>query len=263
VSVIKKIVPGTAAKRENKMAFLKKMIVAAAVISSLAFVPANAGQVKALGMVLESEGAHIGSSPVSAGASLFLGDILSTDSDGRIKVRVGQTTYELLGDSIAAFYPGKDGAIAELRRGSILVANNSTTESFEIYASDVRVVPGQNRPVLGEVSIKSTCELVVSTTTGLLDVTAGAEKRSVKQSHSYRVVPEHSVDGLKDATISPEDENYHRHHNHVGCAAPVAQRGMKPPFVTGEGHFLEVAFVAVGVITAIPIYKALESPDRP
>jgi len=68
---------------------------------------------------------------------------------------------------------------------------------LKIYASDVRVVPGQNRPVLGEVSIKSTCELVVSTTTGLLDVTAGAEKRSVKQSHSYRVVPEHSVDGLE------------------------------------------------------------------
>jgi len=255
--------PGTAIKKENKMAFLKRMIVAVAAISSLAFVPANAGQVKALGMVLESEGAHIGSSPVSAGASLFLGDILSTDSDGRIKVRVGQTTYELRGDSAAAFYPGKDGAIAELRRGSILVANNSTTESFEIYASDVRVVPGQNRPVLGEVSIKSTCELVVSTTTGLLDVTAGAEKRSVKQSRSYRVVPEHSVDGQKDATISPEDESYHRHHNHVGCAAALAQRGMKPPFANPDVHFLEVTFVAAGVITAIPVYKAFESPDRP
>ena len=245
------------------MAGLKKMVVAALMLSNVAFSPAHAGQVKALGMVLESEGAHIGSSPVSAGASLFLGDILSTDSDGRIRVRVGQTTYELLGDSTAAFYPGKDGAIAELRRGSILVANNSTSESFEIYASDVRIVPGQNRPVLGEVSIKSTCELVVTTTTGLLDVTAGAEKRSVKQSHSYRVVPEHAVDGLQDARTSPEDENYHRHHNHVGCAVPVAQHGMRPPVVTGDTHFLEVAFVAVGVITAIPIYKAFESPDRP
>lgn len=245
------------------MASFGKLLVAGLALSIVACTPAYAGQTKALGVVLESQGARIGSSPVSEGASLFVGDILNTESDGRVKVRVGQTTYELLGDSSAAFYPGQKGAIAELRHGSILVSNNSASEGFEIYASDVRIVPGQSRPILGEVSIKSTCELLVSSTTGLMEVTAGAEKRSVRQAHSYRVVPEHSVEGMQDATTSPDDENYHHHHGHVGCAAPVAQHGMKAPVMAGNSHFLEVALVTTAVIAAIPIYKAFESPDRP
>jgi len=93
----KKSCRGRQQRGKTKWLFLKKMIVAAAAISEFGFCSGERGQVKALGMVLESEGAHIGSSPVSAGASLFLGDILSTDSDGRIKVRVGQTTYEFAG----------------------------------------------------------------------------------------------------------------------------------------------------------------------
>src|SRR5271156_4980340 len=128
-------------RREAKMNTLTKSYLSTLAALMLAFAPvqvAQAAQNKSLGIILESQDGHIGTSATSAGASIYVGDILNTDADGRIRIRVGQTIYELLGDSSVAFYPGQSGTIAELRRGTILVSDNSA-ENFQIYASDVRI----------------------------------------------------------------------------------------------------------------------------
>jgi hypothetical protein len=224
--------------------------------------PARSAQVKALGVILDAQGGQIGQSAASAGTTIFPGDILSTDADGDIKVRIGQTSYELVGDTSAAFYAGKEQPIAELRRGTIKVANNST-ESFVIYASDVRIVSDQPRPIQGEVSIKSPCELEVRSNLGIMDVVAGSEKRSVDHDHAYRVVPEHSVVSTRDRAISPEDDDYHRNHTHAACGALVAQNNKGVVMAVGDSHFgLLVGGIAAAVTIPIVI-KALESPDRP
>jgi hypothetical protein len=228
----------------------------------VALAPLHAAQTKPLGIILEAQNGRIGSSPVSAGSSVYLGDILTTDSDGSIKIRVGQTTYELQSDSSAAFYPGQSFAIAELRRGSMLVSNNSATEGFVIFAADVRIVSDQNRPIQGRVSLKSPCELEVSTETGQMDVVAGSEKRTVEHDHAYRVIPEHSVDP-RDATISPEDSDYHKHHKHAECAAALAQQASKGPIMAANSHFTEFVLGAAAIGTIIVIHEAYESPDRP
>jgi hypothetical protein len=227
----------------------------------LAFAPAQAAQNKSLGVILESQDARIGTSPTSAGASVYLGDILNTDANGHIRIRVGQTIYELLGDSSVAFYPGQSGTIAELRRGTILVSDNSA-ENFQIYASDIRIVSDAPRPISGQVSLKNPCELEVSAQTGQMDVIASDQKRTVEHDHAYRVVPEHSVDP-HDATVSPEDPNYHQNHTHAGCAVAAAQNAGKAPLAAGHSYFVPIAVGVVAVISIIPIVKAFESPDRP
>jgi hypothetical protein len=236
----------------------------AAIIPAAALAaPARAAQVKALGMILDAQNAHVGPSATSAGTTIFSGDILSTDIDGDIKVRIGQTTYELVGDTSAAFFAGQNGPIAELRRGTLKIADNSP-EGFQIYASDVRIVSDQPRPIQGEVSFRSPCELEVRTSAGQMDVVAGSEKRSVDHDHAYRVMPEHSVPSTQDKAVSPEDPDYHKNHTHAACAAvPWAQNGGKVIMATASSHFGLAAGVVAGVVIIPIVYKAFESPDRP
>jgi hypothetical protein len=240
---------------------LTKFYLTAILSLSFALAPIHAAQTKSLGMILDSQGGHIGATTVTAGSSVYVGDILSTDTDGSLTVRIGQTTYQLQGDTSAVFFPGQSSPIAELRRGTIVVSNNSASEGFEIFASDVRIVSGTARPIQGQVSLKSPCELVVSSQEGLIDVVAGSEKKTVDHDHAYRVIPEHSVDKTRDA-ISPEDPNYHQNHTHTGCAAALAH-ATKGPILAGNSHFTELALSAAGVIIIVSIIKAYESPDRP
>jgi hypothetical protein len=243
------------------MQLASKFLLAALLCLAFAHAPTHAAQTKAVGMILESQGGRIGSAPASAGSSIYVGDILNTDTDGSITVRAGHTTYTLLGDTSAAFYPGQTSPIAELRRGTIAVSNNSASEGFEIFASDVRVVSGTTHPIQGQVSLKTPCELVVTSQEGFMDVVAGSEKRTVDHEHAYRVIPEHSVNP-RDATISPEDADYHKSHTHAQCAA-IAQHATKGAIMAANSHFTEVALGAAAVGTIIIIHQALESPDRP
>ena len=243
------------------MRFLNKLSFAAIVSLTFAFAPVHAAQVKAVGIIVDSQGGHIGSAATSAGSSIYAGDILDTDTDGSLTVRVGQTTYQLLGDTTAAFYPGQTSPIAELRHGTMLVSNNSASQGFEIFASDVRIVAGTDRPVQGQVSLKSPCELEVETHQGVMEVVAGTEKKTVDRDHAYRVIPEHSVDKIRDA-ISPEDPDYHKNHTHTACGAAYANAG-KAPLVLANSHFTQLAIGAVVAVSVIGIHKAYESPDRP
>ncbi|MGA2810836.1 MAG: hypothetical protein ABSG16_05510 [Candidatus Acidiferrum sp.] len=237
-------------------------LAACALNLALSVAPGCAAQSKPLGLVLETQYGRIGGALTSEGSTIFPGDILTTDSDAALKVRIGQTTYELLGDTTVVFYAGQSSPIAELRRGTLTVSNSSPSEGFQIYASDVHIVSDQERPIRGQVSLKSPCELVVSSQEGLLDVIAGSEKKTVDHEHTYRVIPEHSVDDARQA-ISPEDPDYHKNHKHAGCAAPIAQHAVKGPIMAASSHFTELAYSATGVVVAISVIKALESPDRP
>jgi hypothetical protein len=243
------------------MHILNKLSGAAIAALFLALTPTHAAQNKALGMVVDSQGGNIGSANASAGSSIYGGDVLSTESDGGLTVRIGHTTYQLLGDTSAVFYQGQSSPIAELRRGTIVVSSNSASEAFEIFASDVRIVSGSDRPIQGQVSLKSPCELVVSSQKGQMDVVAGSEKRSVDHDHAYRVIPEHSVDKMREA-ISPEDPDYHKNHTHAGCAAAITHAG-KGPILAASSHFTQVALGAAGVAVVVVSIKAYESPDRP
>ena len=245
------------ARTKSHLAALAAMLLA----SSPAQVAQGAPN-KALGFLQESQDGRIGSSPGSAGSSIYLGDILNTGAGGRMIIRVAQTTYQLLGDSSVAFYPGQTSTIAELRRGTILVSTNSSTETFQIYASDVRIETEQERPISGRVSLKSPCELEVTSQAGTMDVIAGNDRRTVEHDKGLRIIPEHSVDP-RDATISPEDFEYHRHHTHAGCAIPTAQNGGKPPIAAGNSRFIYFAVGALAAGTLIPVIRSYESPDRP
>jgi hypothetical protein len=245
------------------MRTFSKRISATIVAYSLVLLPAYSAQNQAVGAVLEAENAHIGSAAATAGSSLFRGDLVSTESEGRALVRIGETRFQVLGDSAATFYTGANGSIADLQHGSLMVSSTAAADNFEIYASDVRIVPGTQHPIYAQVTIVSPCELKITGQHGTLEVTSGNESKTIEENHSYRVVPEHSVSDSRDLTISPDDSEYHRHHSHKNCAAAYEHLRGKLPIAAANSHFLITTFAVVGAATVLGVSEALESPDRP
>ena len=102
--------------------------------------------------------ARVGGSDLTNGTSLYSGDVVTTESEGHAQLRDPPDkirTYRSIG---GAFFPGANGAVAELRHGTLVVGLNNPSESFEIFASDVRIVPKTERPVLAEITMNATCD---------------------------------------------------------------------------------------------------------
>jgi hypothetical protein len=193
---------------------------------------------------------------------MYGGDVISTESEGHAQVRIGKTQFQLQGDTQVALFSGANGAVAELRRGTLVVSHTSPTEGFEIYASDVRIVPTSDRPILGEVTLNSPCDVKITSEHGKLEATVGKEKKTIEDGHSYDVRPDFTVDDSRVPAISPDDSNYHRGHRHTTCAV-AATHGAHAPVAAASSHFAIGVGVGIGVITVIGIKKGLESPDRP
>ena len=243
------------------MRWIRRCVLSWTLSALLPVMPLYPAQTLAGGVVLDADRARIGSGPVTAGASVYSGDVLSTENDGHAQVRIGQTRFGLQGDTQVAFFSGINGAVAELRHGTVIVSN-SATEGFEIFASDVRIVPTSDRPILGQVTLNSPCDVQITSEHGKLEATVGKETKTIEDAHSYNVRPDFMVHDTRVPAVSPDDSEYHRGHRHTSCAA-AATHGTRAPVAAATSHFSIAVVVGGGVITVIAIKKALESPDRP
>jgi hypothetical protein len=214
----------------------------------------------ALGIVVKSAAAHIGNAVASDGASVYSGDFLSTEDNGAIQVRVGALSLELQNNSAAHIYRAPYGAIVELDKGSAIYNTPGGQENLVIVASDVRVTPVLSLSDFGRVSIDDPCKVTVYSQRGQVDVHVGSESKLVEQGKAYRVVAENEI-SYRDY-LSPDDNDYHRHHDHKPCAAMQTVKG-HAPVAAGQSRFLYVAAGTVALLTAWGIKEAFESPNRP
>jgi hypothetical protein len=200
-------------------------------VGCIAAAPLYSAQNQAAGVVLDAEGAHVGESRLTNGTSIYGGDEVTTESEGHAQVRIRQTKFELIGQSDGAFFPEANSAVAELRHGTLIVALNNPSESFEIFASDVRIVPKSERPVLAQITMNATCYIQIKVMHGNLEATAGKETRTLEDGHAYDVIPEFSVNDSRNPAISPEASEYHR--------------GLKPLYRTCRCHSRAVSITAL------------------
>lgn len=217
----------------------------------LAGAPMYPAQNQAAGVALEVDGASVNGTNLSAGSSLYVGDVVNTESDGHAQLRVRHTMFQMIGQTDAAFFPGPSGAVAELRHGTLIVALNNAAEGFEIFASDVRIVPKDaTRPILAQITMNSSCDLQIKIQHGTLEATSGKETKTLEEAHDYDVIPEYSVNESRNPAISPDESEYHRGHEHKVCAL-AAKLGPNPS-AAGLSHFKIIA-AAVGVGILIPV----------
>jgi hypothetical protein len=203
------------------------------------------------GVVVDAKDAQVGDSSLTGGATLYTGDVVSTSSDGHAQLRIRQTRFELIGKSSGAFFLGINGAVAELRSGTLIGALNSPSETFEIFASDVRIVPKSERPILAQIVIKAPCELQIGVQRGSLEATVGMETKTLNEGHSYAIIPEVSIIYSRTPAISPDEPEYHRSHEHAACAL-AAQSGRRP-LPAGSSHFKILVGAAAAAAIIIPI----------
>jgi hypothetical protein len=227
------------------------------------FVPVRAhaqAATPALGIVTKASAAHIGNAAAADGATVYSGDYLSTEDNGALQVRVGSLSLELQGNSAAHIYRAPYGAVVELNRGTALYTTPGGHENLVIVASDVRVTPVLSMADFGRVSIDDPCKVTVSSERGQVDVHVGSESKLVEQGKAFRVAAEDSI-SYRDY-LSPDDNDYHNHHEHKPCAAYETVKG-HAPIAPGQSRFLYVAVGTVALIGALTIPKAFESPNRP
>jgi hypothetical protein len=143
----------------------------------------------------------------------------------------------------------------------MVVALNTAAESFEVFVSDVRIIPKNERPVLAEVTMKAPCDFQVKVMHGHLEATAAKETETLDEGHTYDVTPEFYINDTRNPAISPDASEYHRGHQHSTCA--LGAKSEQPRFPR-KRRFAEVAVsAAIGVGTMLVLREALESPDRP
>lgn len=221
----------------------------------------SAPQSSALGLVAKATGGQIGDAAASEGASIYSGDYLSTADNGSMLIRMGALSLELQGSTSVHIYRSPYGAVAELNRGTVLYTTPGGGQNLVIVASDVRVTPSVSNPDFGRMSLDDPCNITVYSQRGQANVEVGSENRTVEQGKAYRV---HAVNEITYRKyLSPDENDYHKYHEHVACPAAVDMAKGHLPIAGGQSHFLLIAATTTGVVTGVLVWKSLESPDRP
>jgi hypothetical protein len=213
-----------------------------------------------LGLVASAKSAKIGNAEASDGATIYSGDYISTEDGGSLLVRIGALSIELQSSSSAHIYRAPYGAVVELNRGSILYTTPGGGQNVVIVASDVRVTPVLSLADFGRVSVDDPCNVTVQSERGQVNVRVGSESHLVESKKAYRVRAENYISYRK--YLSPEEDEYHKYHDHTPCAAYQTVKG-HAPIAPGQSHFIYVATGVTATITGLAISEALESPNRP
>ncbi len=245
---------------------LNTALLAMGVAGGLTVMPMYPAQNQATGIVLEAYEARVGDANLNSGTSLYTGDVVATDSDGRVQLRVRQSRFEIIGESNVAFFQGPKGAVVELRHGTLIVGLNSPAEELEILASDVRIVSKGDRPIVAQITMNSTCDLQIKVEHGNLEATTGKETKTLEEAHVYDVIPEVSVKDSRNPAVAPEADDFHRGHEHAACALAAK---MALPAVAGLSHFAIIGgAVAAGILVPVILHTGggqppAESPFKP
>ena len=190
------------------------------------------GQTAPLGVISQSVGAHINNSSASVGTTVYDSDRLSTEANGSLTLRSGAVQLILAESSALLLNQEDKGLRAMLQRGTVAFKVEAGG-ALRLNAVDVRVRPQGDQSTAGQMTLEN-CAVLVTSRLRALEVTAGAETKTVEEGRSYRVALEGACNARKNKPT--------------------------PPFE--EGRFLAMP-IAVAIITYIFAHEALESPDRP
>ena len=261
---------GTDLKRsEVSVMEAKKIVLSGLAMLALCASPGFSQQAVPSGVVTMASRAMLGNEAVTVGSTVYSGDLLKTEDEGRLNVQAGTVQIALGPNTSIRLFRNVNRVLVEVERGSIAYTAKGTNEDLTIFALDVRLVPKTSVPASGQVDIVSRCDVLVTASHSSVDVTSGRETRTIQETKSFRVLSEFGVDYrdswqpvLADYPDFPRDAEYHKSHSHVACPAGVWQAS-KPPVAAGSSHFAEIVGGAAAIITWIGVDEAFESADRP
>ncbi len=200
--------------------------------------PAGTPNVLPLGIVTQASGAHFNAAKVSAGATIYDGDGLSTEADGALQFRAPAALLYLPGTSGVTLHGLPNGTQAQLQTGTV-VFSTAKSVAMEILAQEALVRPAADGPTVGQVTVLGPKELQISVRRGTLEFSYAGETEKLAEGASYRIFLD-----------QPE-----------AMSSPQRQR---PPEAGREDKKFRIIVIGlIGGATALALREAFESPDRP
>lgn len=230
-----------------------------ALLVALILSPARGFPNQAVGIVVATGKAQVGSVSATPGATVFSGDLLATQGGGGLLVQAGKFRFFLNENSVASIYEQPAGLAIELVRGSLVFSSATPDAGVQLFASDVRIAPQAGQSVMGEIRFVSACELRVTSQTGSLQVSKEKQSFTAGAGSSYKVVPGHALES-RTPRLSPSDPRIHDSHTHVKCEPlPV----VKQPPLNSPSWFAPVMFVEAAVVAAVLLAYWDSTPVSP
>jgi hypothetical protein len=139
-----------------------------------------------LGIVIQTQDAHLSNANAQIGATVYPGDAITTEQDGTIRLRVGSGQLYLAPSSAASLAQNDKIAHVSVSRGTVgFVAVTSAQLELETPVGLVRPANGQRAQ--GQVTIIGPNQMIVSAYSGAITVERNGESRTVEAGKSYNV----------------------------------------------------------------------------
>jgi hypothetical protein len=200
--------------------------------------PADAPNLLPLGVVTQATGAHFKAAKISAGATIYDGDGLSTEAEGALQFRGSAAVFYLPGSSGVTLHRLPMGIQAQLQTGTV-VFSTARVVAMEILADGAFIRPLADGPTIAQVTIVGPKELQIRARRGALQFAYAGETEKIAEGGSYRIV------------LDPPE-----------AAPPFPQR---IPTKAGRESkkYKIIAIVAIGWATEWGFHEVFESPARP
>jgi hypothetical protein len=191
-----------------------------------------------LGVVTQASGAHFKAAKVSAGATIYDGDGLSTEAEGALQFRGSAAVFYLPGSSGVTLHGLPMGTQAQLQTGTV-VFSTAKAAAMEIIADGAYSRPLADGPTISQVTIVGPKELQIRARRGALQFAYAGEMEKIAEGGSYRIV------------LDPPE-----------AAPPFPQR---IPTKAGRESkkYKIISIIAIGWATEWGLHEVFESPDRP
>jgi len=188
--------------------------------------------------------AHLNKAAAFPGLSVFEGEDVSTEPEGRLGVRVGRTTILLAGSSSASLHGIDGGAHVDLTAGTVSF-NSPENGIVEIHAEEAFVRPGKNQLTQTEVTMPAP---------GILQIRARRGDLAFRYREEFQMLPEGATYRIYlDSPAEPDDS--------AGSGAQKSIRLRKVSyFVVGTAG---AGLTAWGIYEAAHSGRGIESPAKP
>jgi hypothetical protein len=227
---------------------LRGVLVLSLCVSLSAYnVPLCAGG-KPLGILTLAYGAHLNASDAFAGLSVFDGERVSTDADGKIGVRIGASVITLAEQSGATLQRTGDGAHVDLDAGSVYIWS-AESNPLEVHMEGALLRPHGAHNGQAQILMFAPKILQITTRQGSIDFSYGKEFRVLPEGQTYRIYLE-SEDDPRGATDAGDDTQK------AGLST-----GTKVAYFILAGTGAGLA--AWGVHDLIQSHNGVESPAKP
>jgi len=250
------------------MPLWRALCASVAIVVSAFIVPVCIGQTSVAGVVTLANQALLGGASLSDGATVFSGDLISTQEEGQVQIQAGRVKLTLQAEGSFRVFRAGERVVVELERGTMTYAVTAS-DDLTIYALDTRLAPEHADGASGMVTVVSRCEVKATSQKQTIAVTAGKETKTIEETKTYTVRSEFGVEYHDSWKPTPSDypdfdpnSTYHHTHSHSACGL-VAKEGDSGAKQALGSHFKLAAAVIAGGVTCLVICRDFESPSTP